>query len=191
MTAGEMADPEELARLHQKLDCHYPKSYLLAWAQAVRPDWAVFLHEVFSQLVPELLPDVGEGDGLVMDLGCGPSIANIISATSWSHRVYMAELLEGNRREVTKYLCRDEDAWDWRPYFEFHTELERGQEPELLEQRVRKSITGILECDLATEEVFRPGVFDRQVDVMICSLVFDVVCTDMDHFKIVLSRALR
>ena len=186
-----MPDPVELTSLHQNLDYHYPKYYLLAWAQAVRPDWAVFLHKVFTQDLPELLPDVSEGEGLVLDLGCGPSIANIISATSWSHNIYMADLLEGNRREIVKYLCQDEEAWDWRPYIEFHTELESSQEPDLVEQRVRKSVTGILECDLSTDQVFPPEVFDQQVDVMICSLVFDVVCTDTEQFKVVLGRALK
>ena len=186
----KMPDPEELTRLHQKLNYHYPQSYLLAWAQGVRPDWAEFLHRVFTEDVPSLLC-VGEADRLVMDLGCGPSIANIISASSWSHRIYMAELLEGNRREISKYLCRAEDAWDWSPYFDFHSELETDQDPDSLEQRVRKSITGILECDLATEQVFDKTVFDQQVDILICSLVFDVVCTDIDQFKVVLNRALR
>ena len=185
-----MPAPEELSRLHQKLNHHYPQSYLLAWAQGVRPDWAEFLHRVFTEDVPSLLP-VPEADRVVLDLGCGPSIANIISASSWSHKIYMAELLEGNRREITKYLCSAEDAWDWSPYFDFHSQLETNLEPALLERRVRKSISGILECDLATEQVFDKTVFDQEVDIMICSLVFDVVCTDTEHFKLVLNRALR
>ena len=96
----------------------------------MRPDWAEFLHRVFREDVPELLSHVGEGEGVVMDLGCGPSIANIISATLWSHRIYMAELLEGNRREIIKYLNSDDDSWDWSPYFEFQAELETNQDPD-------------------------------------------------------------
>ena len=34
-------------------------------------------------------------------------------------RIYLAELLEGNRQEIVKYLCNDEDAWNWEPYYEF------------------------------------------------------------------------
>lgn len=43
-----MTDPVKLAELHQNLDFHYPKSYLNAWAQGVRPDWANFLFKVFK-----------------------------------------------------------------------------------------------------------------------------------------------
>ena len=50
-----MPGPEELTELHQKLNLHYPQSYLLAWAQGVRPDWAEFLHKVFTEDVPALL----------------------------------------------------------------------------------------------------------------------------------------
>ena len=40
----------------------------------------------------------------------------IVAALS---RIYLAELLEGNRQEIVKYLCNDEDAWNWEPYYEF------------------------------------------------------------------------
>ena len=59
----------------------------------------------------------------VMDLGCGPSICNIISASLCSKLIYMAELLEGNRQEIIKFLCNDTDAWNWTPYFEFQVVL--------------------------------------------------------------------
>ena len=54
-TREAMPGPEELTELHQKLNLHYPQSYLLAWAQGVRPDWAEFLHKVFTEDVPALL----------------------------------------------------------------------------------------------------------------------------------------
>ena len=134
-----MSDPEELTRLHENLNFHYPKSYLNAWASGVRPDWATFLFKVFKVIpkirnsvtmtaviylkedVPALLG--AERNISVMDLGCGPSICNIISASLCSKLIYMAELLEGNRQEIIKFLCNDTDAWNWTPYFEFQVVL--------------------------------------------------------------------
>lgn len=112
-----MADPVNLTVLHQNLDFHYPKTYLNAWAAGVRPDWATFLFNVFREDVPRLLRR--DGDVSIMDLGCGPSICNIISASMCSDRILMAELLPGNRREIVKFLCDEDDAWNWDPYFEF------------------------------------------------------------------------
>ena len=134
-----MPDPKELTRLHENLNFHYPKSYLNAWASGVRPDWATFLFKVFKvrpkirnsvtmtaviylkEDVPALLG--AERNISVMDLGCGPSICNIISASLCSKLIYMAELLEGNRQEIIKFLCNDTDAWNWTPYFEFQVVL--------------------------------------------------------------------
>ena len=36
-----------------------------------------------------------------------------------SSHIYLAELLEGNKKEITKYLISEEDAWNWKPYFDF------------------------------------------------------------------------
>ena len=133
-----MPDPKELTRLHENLNLHYPKSYLNAWAAGVRPDWATFLFKVFKVkpkirnsvtmtaviFLKEDVPALLESENLiVMDLGCGPSICNIISASLCSHHIYMAELLEGNRQEIIKFLCNDTDAWNWTPYFEFQVKL--------------------------------------------------------------------
>ena len=133
-----MPDPKELTRLHENLNFHYPKSYLNAWAAGVRPDWATFLFKVFKVnskirnsvtmtaviYLKEDVPALLDAENLiVMDLGCGPSICNIISASLCSHHIYMAELLEGNRKEIIKFLCNDTDAWNWAPYFEFQVQL--------------------------------------------------------------------
>ena len=104
--------------MHQTLNYHYPRTYLNAWAQGVRTDWAEFLDRLFLAEVPAHLGD-GDGDGVVLDMGAGPSICNIIAASRWSSRIYLAELLEGNRKEITKYLNSEEDAWNWQPYFDF------------------------------------------------------------------------
>ena len=126
----------------------------------------------------------------VMDLGCGPSICNVISASLVSNRIYMAELLEGNRKEIIKFLCNDADAWNWQPYFSFQSSMEEDEDESSIEKRLRRSITGILQCNLAAETVFEPDVFNKKVDVMICSLVFDVVCTDTEALVTVMRRAL-
>ena len=111
-----MTEPEDLTRMHQTLDHHYPRTYLNAWAQGVRTDWAEFLDRVFLAEVPALL---GEDGGVVLDMGAGPSICNIIAASRWSSHIYLADLLEGNRKEIQKFLARDDDAWNWQPYFDF------------------------------------------------------------------------
>ena len=68
----------------------------------------------------------------MIDLGCGPSICSIISASRcsaslltlsissrWSREIYLAELLEGNRKEVEKWVRDQEGAYNWQHYLDF------------------------------------------------------------------------
>ena len=61
----------------------------------------------------------GGGPGAVLDMGAGPSICNINAAGRWSSHIYLADLLEGNRKEIAKYLNSEEDTWNLEPYFDF------------------------------------------------------------------------
>ena len=44
-----------------------------------------------------------ENERRILDVGCGPSISNIISASKWSQNIIMADFLESNRREVERF----------------------------------------------------------------------------------------
>ena len=67
-----MSTLTDVKQLHEKLDSFYASGYLATWCDgSVRAEWAEFLHQVFSD-------DVGEAP-VVLDVGCGPSICNVIS----------------------------------------------------------------------------------------------------------------
>ena len=69
-----MSTLTDVKQLHEKLDSFYASGYLATWCEgSVRAEWAEFLHQVFSD-------DVGEAP-MVLDVGCGPSICNVISGT--------------------------------------------------------------------------------------------------------------
>ncbi|XP_023340116.1 nicotinamide N-methyltransferase isoform X2 [Eurytemora carolleeae] len=167
--------PEELRKMHQTLSDFYPVAYLNAWAQGVREEWAEFLDRVFSSYIPEYLlqefPDNGGGP-TILDLGCGPSICNIISASRVSKRIYLADLLEGNRRELKKWLNSEDGCWNWDPYFSFQGVLELNPNVTEIEDRVRKNIKSVLPCDLSTSQVW------------------DVVAVNTEQLETVINRSL-
>ena len=76
--SDKMSSLTDVKRLHENLDKFYAGGYLATWCDgSVRAEWAQFLHEVFSGGIS----DIGE-EGIapvVMDVGCGPSICNVIS----------------------------------------------------------------------------------------------------------------
>jgi len=50
----------------------------------------------------------------------------------------------------------------------------------------------VLPCDLSTEEVFTElRCPSAPVDILIASLVFDVVCVDASQLEVMMKRALR
>lgn len=212
------AQPSELKHMHEKLNYFYPQTYLNSWAAGVREDWAEFLHRVFIGIIPQILDgkyasldgtvispmletsdqtqhegmiETSERDGpVVIDLGAGPSICNIISASLWSSSIYLTDLLGGNRRELEKFWKNEEDVWNWKPYWNFHGVLELNPKVEQIEERTREAIKGIFMCDLTMDQVF-PNVKGLMADVMICSLVFDVVATDETMLEDAMEKAWR
>ena len=71
-----MSTLTDVKLLHKKLDPFYACGYLATWCVgAVRAEWTGFLHRVFSTLGVSQ-----EGQcPVVLDVGCGPSICNVIS----------------------------------------------------------------------------------------------------------------
>jgi len=136
------------------------------------------------------MKDVGDEGPLVVDLGCGPSICNVISASRISSRIHLADLLEGNRRELTKWINRADNCWNWDPYFVFQGVLELEPNTQLIEQRVRSSISGVTSCDLANKQVFSSELHLDSFHVMICSLVWDVVAVNPEQLETVIKRCL-
>ena len=64
--------------LHEKLDPFYACGYLATWCVgAVRAEWTGFLHRVFSTVA--VSEEEEEAGPVVLDVGCGPSICNVIS----------------------------------------------------------------------------------------------------------------
>ena len=75
-----MSSLTDVKRLHEKLDHFYAGGYLATWCDgSVRAEWAGFLHEVFSGGGGISVGGKGTAAPVVLDVGCGPSICNVIS----------------------------------------------------------------------------------------------------------------
>ena len=65
---------ENLCKRHRDLDKYYSSNYLITWCNNVKEEWTEFLHRAFC----EVIPNVFENEVTCLDVGCGPSIANVI-----------------------------------------------------------------------------------------------------------------
>jgi len=143
-----------LKQMHQDIDKFYSKGYLDAWCSYVHTEWQEFLDRAFSILIPQIFDelleanarshssDEEENERFILDVGCGPSISNIISASKWSQNIIMADYLESNRREVERFWKNAADGFSWDHYFRFNGVLELNPDVDSLCRRTRNAIKG-------------------------------------------------
>lgn len=62
-----------------------------------------------------LSPAGGIGGDILIDVGTGPTIYQLISACEAFREIIMSDYSELNLREVDKWLKKDPGAYDWSP----------------------------------------------------------------------------
>ena len=159
------------------------------------PDWADFdprayLDEYYSDLGAEniaLLRFFVEAcrelprHGLLLDFGGGPTIYPLIAAAAAVREIHFSDYLDANLEEVRKWLRRDADAFDWRPFVEKTIELETDA-PCTLVQRARREgelrgrITRLLHCDASRSPAI--AECNRGYDVVVSNFCAESATSD-------------
>ncbi|OGL66934.1 hypothetical protein A2856_00310 [Candidatus Uhrbacteria bacterium RIFCSPHIGHO2_01_FULL_63_20] len=94
-----------------------------------------------------------EGDfSEMLEVGAGPTIHHVTPFAGHVGKIYLAEYLPSNIREVKKWIRGDDAAHDWRPYVEGVIRLEGGRvTPQGVRARIRllkKKIVRVFRADL-------------------------------------------
>ena len=55
---------------------------------------------------------------------------------------------------------------------------------------MNNTVAGVTKYNLATKEVFPQGALNVKVDMLICSFVFDDLCTDPSNLEVVMKQLL-
>ena len=133
---------------------------------------------------------LGSGGLKVLDLGCGPVIANVISAAEFASEIVLAEYTELNRKEITKWLDKDSDAHDWTPFFTYiATEVEGRsiQEIAVREEKLRSAIKAVVPCDLTKDPVLS-SEYTQEYDVVQAFLSLEPASSSKEEFLSILKR---
>ena len=146
------------------------------------------VHDLFE----ELLPDDHDSHGnnfKVLDYGCGPVIAYVISAAGKNavSEIVLAEYTEMSRNALHKWLDRDATAFDWSDYFKHVVQtLEKKPETEVQfrEERLR-TIVKIASCDIKADPPIEEG-FQGPYDLVMTFLAIESACnSEEEYFKLV------
>jgi nicotinamide N-methyltransferase len=99
-----------------------------------------FFHDVYSQLPKQKN---------LLEVGGGPVIYPLISASSKVDEIVFSEFTEDNRNAVKKWLKNDATAFDWSRYFMQVASMEGESDHKKVEQRLRDKIKKIVKCDIS------------------------------------------
>ncbi|XP_029848357.2 nicotinamide N-methyltransferase-like [Ixodes scapularis] len=174
--------PEALREVHKTtfLPLNYiknTKNYVLFRFQQEE------LHHIFNS-------DLIQGSTLV-DIGSGPTVNFVLSATKKFRDIVVSDLVESNRLEVDKWLKKSADSVDWSFRAEQVAELEghRDTKKGALEimERARRAISKVIPCD-----VLEPGVLPKEhkkpFDVVLSCNCLEAATADPESFGRVLAN---
>ncbi|XP_078540093.1 nicotinamide N-methyltransferase-like isoform X2 [Lissotriton helveticus] len=137
------------------------------------------LHKTFSS---------GEVKGdLLIDIGAGPTIYQIISACECFTEIVATDLLEQNHQEIKRWLENKPGAFDWTLAGKMVCEMEgdRGKWPEK-EKKIRATVKQVIKCDVLESKPLEPITLP-QADCLLSLLCLEAACQDMASFD----RALK
>lgn len=91
--------------------------------------------------------------GVMLDFGSGPTLYSLISAVTKVKEIHAVEYLQANRLELRKWLQKDRDAFNWRPFVQAAIEMEQAGRCSAFdiarrEAQIRNHITYIGRCDV-------------------------------------------
>ncbi|XP_075377143.1 nicotinamide N-methyltransferase [Mycteria americana] len=152
--------------------------YCLSDSQG-RPN--TFLMQNLRSLYKMFSLDGLRGDTLV-DVGCGPTIYQLLSACEHFQEIIALDYTDQNRRELEKWLRNEAGAFDWRPVVEYVCELEGDREKWAeKEEKLRKKVRRVLKCDVTKANPTDP-VSLPPADCIVSTLCLEAACKDLAAF---------
>lgn len=141
-----------------------------------------FLMENLRSLFKMFSLDGLRGDTLI-DVGCGPTIYQLLSACERFQEIIALDYTDQNRRELEKWLKNEPGAFDWKPVVEYVCELEGDREKWAEKQeKVRKKVRQVLKCDVTKANPTDP-VSLPPADCIVSTLCLEAACKDLDTFR--------
>ncbi|NXY92279.1 NNMT methyltransferase, partial [Alcedo cyanopectus] len=126
-------------------------------------------------------------DGLrgntLIDVGCGPTIYQLLSACERFQEIIALDYTDQNRQELEKWLRNEAGAFNWRPVVQYVCELEGDREKwGEKEEKLRKKVKQVLKCDVTKANPVAPVVLPP-ADCLLSTLCLEGACKDLATFR--------
>ena len=124
-----------------------------------------YLKEYYSEIEPEERETIAFFVDAMKDadrtqpalvFGVGPTLHHVFLATENVSEIHLGEYLPANLQEIERWLARNPEAHDWRPFVRYTLECEgldhpAAEEITFREEMTRARITNLLHVDLRAE----------------------------------------
>ena len=126
----------------------------------------------------------------ILDIGTGPTIANIISAAPYAAEIVLSEYTEANRSALLQWLNNDPNAFDWTHIFKHSVvdlEGKSGEEVPIRAELVRKVVKAVVSCDVNQDPPIPTECVD-QYDIVTDFLCLVSACVTTEDYTAALVR---
>ncbi|NXI49427.1 NNMT methyltransferase, partial [Chloroceryle aenea] len=125
----------------------------------------------------------GLGGNTLIDVGCGPTIYQLLSACERFQEIIALDYTDRNRQELEKWLRNEAGAFNWRPVVQYVCELEGDREKwGEKEEKLRKKVRQVLKCDVTKANPVAPVVLPP-ADCLLSTLCLEAACKDLATFR--------
>ena len=144
------------------------------------------LHKVFSRLFPQEQEASCQSNKVrVLDYGCGPAVANTISAAGIPNvsEIVLAEYTTRNREAVQQWLDKDPSAFNWSLYFKYIVQTLEGKTEHQVDEREERmrSLVKVVPCDISQDPPIEKG-YEGPYDIVISFLCLVSCCNSVDEY---------
>jgi len=120
-----------------------------------------------------------------LEFGAGPYLHTLISAAPYVGEIYHSDYLPACREEVTMWMRKNPNAYNWDPYFKYVVNMLEGQEGENAvvkrQELLRSKFKDSLYLDMKSDNMLpdHSGKFD----VIYTGYCIEAIATALDKYK--------
>lgn len=174
-------DEKEVKQLYVK---HFNAKQYLSYF----PDVTVEIRFVLGCLHRIFTLEIRTGENL-LDIGCGPAVYALISASKRFKTIVVADYLQANLDEISKWRRGDKEAHDWSPFVKCVASLEHETDYKKLDSRLRSSLKDVIPCDVFLENPIAP--LTTKFDCVMSNFCLETVATSLESYKRALANTVR
>ncbi|XP_063281527.1 phenylethanolamine N-methyltransferase [Pelobates fuscus] len=132
------------------------------------------------------------GGQLMVDIGTGPTVYQLLSAFELFKEVVLTDYLEVNREEIRKWLRGEAGTFDWGPYIKHVCNIEGKGEPwEEKQNRLRARVSKVIPVDIHQPCPLGKELGPGSIDTLVSSFCLEACSPDYGAFKKALGNITR